>query len=582
MSATPRRLLLASTVSALILFAGLLLAQSPVRQRFDVRIPMRDSVSLSADIWIPAAPGRYPAIVMRTPYIRVRASVPRLAHLYATRGFVFVIQDTRGRGDSEGQFSWLQDDARDGYDTIEWVARQPWSNGKVGMGGGSYLGTVQWLAARERPPHLTCILPKAAAGRWFDETPYLGGAFLQGFALTWSNLTAGRLAQDANAELVEWSSVYAHRPLISADSALGRSSPVYQSWLAHPTFDRFWQRITLTDRDFATIDLPALTVTGWFDADQPGALHYWRGMRTHSPARDRQYLIVGPWQHVATIYGNSPLKLGELEFTKESVVDANAGDLRWYQSCLEGKPYDGPRVRLYLTGINAWREFADYPPADAEPRKLYLHSGGRANTMNGDGSLDWTGPAEEEPDRYTYDPRNPIPIAEVAEDGVDQRHLQSRNDILVYTSAPLQDTLQVVGNVSVELWAASDARDTDFMAKIMDVYPDGRALKLGAKTVGVIRARYRAGYDREVLLTPGRPERMRIELFDIGHAFLPGHRIRIDLSSSASPAVAPNQNTGLPIATDTSWVVAQQTIYHDRRRASYVLLPVIGGAARPQ
>jgi uncharacterized protein len=573
-----RRLAAVVAVAGLGLFGRDLLAQPAVRPRFDVRVPMRDGVTLSADLWMPSAPGRYPTILMRTPYLRVRAGVAKLAHFYVDHGFAFAIQDTRGRGDSDGRFSWLQDDGPDGYDTIEWLAAQPWSDGKVAMAGGSYVGTVQWLAARERPPHLVCLLPKAAAGRWFDETPYLGGALLLGFALTWSNLTAGRLAEDANAELVDWPSVFAHRPLISSDSVLGRSMPVYQSWLAHPTFDDFWQRITLTDNDFARIDLPALTVTGWFDADQPGALHYWRGMRARSPARDRQYLVVGPWQHVATIYGKSPLRLGELTFTPESVVDANELDLHWFESCLRGA-YDAPRARLYLTGLDAWRDFDDYPPAEAAARSVYLHSAGRANTATGDGALDWRSPAAEPPDRYTYDPRQPIPIAEVAEDGVDQRHLEARDDILVYTSPPLGDTVLAVGPASLELWAASDARDTDFMAKLMDVYPDGRAVKLGAKTVGVIRARYRLGYDREVPLTPGRPERMRIDLFDVGHAFLPGHRIRIDLSSSASPAVAPNSNTGRPIATDTAAVVAHQLVYHDRDHPSRLILSVLPRSA---
>lgn len=568
----------AAMMAAFVLAAGSLAAQDlPVTQQFDVRVPMRDGVTLSADIWRPAGPGRYPAIVMRTPYLRVRASVPKLARFYASRGYAFVIQDTRGRGDSDGRFSWLQDDGPDGYDTIEWLAAQPWSNGRLGMAGGSYLGSVQWLAAREHPPHLVCLLPRAAAGRWFDETPYLGGAFLMGFAVTWSNLTAGRLAGDVNAELVNWNEVYRHRPLASMDSAMGRRMPVYQSWLEHSTFDAFWKRITLTDTDFAGIDLPALTVTGWFDADQSGALHYWRGMRAHSPARDRQYLIIGPWQHVPTIYGNSPLKLGELTFGPESVMDANATDLRWFESCLkETGPYPAPRAHLYLTGLNQWRDFPEYPPAESAPRRLYLHSGGRANTATGDGTLDWNPPTGPEPgDRYTYDPAQPLAIAEVQEDGADQRRWEQRQDVLVYSTAPFQDTVSVVGGVSLEFYATSDAQDTDFMAKIMDVLPDGRALKLGAKTVGVIRARFRNGYEREELLTPGKTERFRIDLFDLGHVFLPGHRIRIDLSSSASPAVAPNPNTGNPVASDTGSVVAHQTIYHDRAHPSALIVPVL-------
>ncbi len=558
-------------------------AQPAVRQLFDVRIPMRDGVTLSADIWLPAAPGRYPIVLTRTPYLKTGAKMAAFAHAYAGRGYVFVAQDTRGRGDSDGRFSWLQDDATDGYDTIEWLAAQPWSNGRVGMTGGSYVGTVQWLAARERPPHLACLLPKAAAGRWFDETPYLGGAFLMGFALGWANLTSGHIAQDPNAALVDWEPIYRHRPLGSMDSAMGRHMPVYQDWLRHPTFDEYWRRITVDDTDFARIDLPALTVTGWFDADQSGALHYWRGMRRHSPARDRQYLLIGPWQHITTIYGHGPTRLGELEFSPQSVVDVQANDFRWFDACLEGQgTFTAPRARIYLTGIDQWRDLTDYPPPEAAVRRLYLHSAGHANTFSGDGTLDWTRPDAPEPaDRYTYDPAAPIPIAEVQEDGVDQRHLEGRDDVLVYTSAPLDQAVTVVGTVFVEIAAATDARDTDFMAKIMDVYPDGRAPKLGSKTVGVRRARYRHGYDREEPVTPGAVETYRIELFDLGHVFLPGHRIRIDLSSSASPAVAPNANTGNPIATDTASFVAHQTIHHDREHPSFVLLPVMPAPEAP-
>jgi len=558
-------------------------AQSAVRQLFDVRIPMRDGVTLSADIWLPAAPGRYPIVLTRTPYLKTGAKMATFAHAYAGRGYAFVAQDTRGRGDSDGRFSWLQDDATDGYDTIEWLAAQPWSNGRVGMTGGSYVGTVQWLAARERPPHLTCILPKAAAGRWFDETPYLGGAFLMGFALSWANLTSGHIAQNPNAVLVDWEPIYRHRPLGSMDSAMGRHIPVYQDWLRHPTFDKYWRRITVDDTDFARIDLPAFTVTGWFDADQSGALHYWRGMRRHSPARDRQYLLIGPWQHITTISGHGPTRLGELEFSPESVVDVQANDFRWFDACLKGQgTFKAPRARIYLTGIDQWRDLTDYPPPEAAVRRLYLHSAGHANTFSGDGTLDWTSPDAPEPvDRYTYDPTVPIPIAEVQEDGVDQRHLDGRDDVLVYTSAPLDQAVTVVGTVFVEIAAATDARDTDFMAKIMDVYPDGRTPKLGSKTVGVRRARYRHGYDREEPVTPGAVETYRIELFDLGHVFLAGHRIRIDLSSSASPAVAPNANTGNPIATDTTSVVAHQTIHHDREHPSFVLLPVMPASEAP-
>ncbi len=557
------------------------LALAQVKNKFDVRIPMRDGVHLSADIWMPAEAGRYPILLVRTPYLKTSAgsSNPELGEYYARRGYVLVVQDTRGRGDSEGKFNFLFTDAEDGYDTVEWLAVQPWSNGKVGMMGASYLGTVQWLAARERPPHLVCIYPSTPTGRHFyGEGPYHGGAYMVGMMLGWINGTSGRLMQQ-NASRVDWDRIFKHRPLLTMDDVLGRRMPLHREFLQHPTMDAYWKRAILSPEDFRKINLPVLQVTGWFDNDQAGTFYYWDRVKAHSPSKDKQYLLVGPWTH-GQVFRGGGLKIGEMEFSGDSVVDIKALHLAFFDHYLKGSAasFDFPRVRIYVTGSNQWRDETDYPPPGAQYRRLYFRSGGQANTLAGDGRLSWEAPGDEAPDRYIYNPENPVPAGiKGAHLGVDHRTIERRDDVLVYTSEVLQDPLEVIGPVFVNLHAASGARDTDFTAKILDVHPDGRAIKLGPVPAGVLRARYRNSFERTELLTPNRPEPFRIELFNIGHTFLPGHRIRIEISSSCFPHIAPNTNTGNLAATDTDWKLAHQTIYHDSQRPSHVHLPVMPG-----
>lgn len=562
---------------AILLGAGTI-AAAQVRSEFGVMIPMRDGTRLAADVWLPEAPGRYPVLLARTPYMKTGLGLRHWAHYFASRGYVVAVQDTRGRGDSEGTFDAFFGEGKDGYDTIEWLAAQPWSNGRVGMLGPSYLGTAQWLAARERPPHLVCMAPTASAGRWFEELPYMGGAFMQQVALAWVNEVSGRIDQEANLEYLDWARVLAHRPLLTADSVLGRTMPLYREWLTHSTTGPYWDRLRFTPRDFAAIDIPTLTVTGWYDGDQPGALFYWRGMMdgmmADAPNRDRHFLIVGPWRHIEAFRGGST-KVGDSEFSPDSVVDTQAVHLAFFDGCLKGANpgLDSPRVRIYVTGANVWRTFDTYPPPAASLRKVYLTSGGRANSSAGDGRLGWEPAADSPPDRFTFDPGNPVP-GNLDDWGSDRQAVQRRDDVLVYTSDVLKEPLEVIGSVFVNLQAASDARDTDFTAVLSDVGPDGRALMLGP-LVGIRRARYRYGYDREELLKPGEVEDFRIELFDIAHSFAAGHRIRLEISSSAAPLYSPNQNTGNAVATDTEWKVAHQTIYHDRARASVLTLPVM-------
>jgi putative CocE/NonD family hydrolase len=565
---------------------------STVREMLGVRIPMRDGVELVADVWMPAAPGRYPVLLERTPYTRPRGQGAKDAEPWVARGYAFVYQDARGRGDSGGVFRYLADDSPDGYDSVEWAARQDWSNGRVAMVGGSYPAVMAWLAARAVPPHLVCMIPRAAPGRFFDELPYQGGAFLLEWALSW----VPRMSRPSGAAPPAGSPApppYGHRPLLTIDETLGQRMPMWREFLTHSTYDAYWQRISFTPEDFRKVNVPTLSFTGWFDTTQPGAISYWEGMRKHSPAKDSQYIVIGPWTHGFTMRGGNPVTAagrtrgtvrngvmvqGDMELSADTMVDSDGMAEAFLDRFLKGNAsaFRQPRARVYVTGSNAWRDMADYPPPGTVTRRLYLHSAGKANSAGGDGRLDWSPPVAEAADGFTYDPARPVPSDE-ANLGKDQQDVESRPDVLVYSSAVLDEPVEVIGRVFVELHAASDARDTDFTAKLVDVYPDGRALKLGPRATGVIRARYRRGYDKERLLTPNKTERYRIELFDIGHTFLPKHRIRLEISSSASPAVAPNPNTGHPIATDTESRVAQQRIHHSKETASHLLLPVLAG-----
>jgi putative CocE/NonD family hydrolase len=534
---------------------------------------MRDGINLVGDVWLPDSGARFPTILIRTPYVRTAQFRRYRLVEYLKHGYAVVLQDTRGRGDSDGTFDFYFPEARDGYDTIEWIARQPWSNGKVGTDGGSYLGTVQWLAARERPSHLACMIPTAPSGRLFDEIPYQGGAFSMGWALEWMNGVSDRGSQNETWDLVKPERFVNHRPLLTMDEAFGRRIPFYRDALTHSTLDSYWKRIQFTAADFAKISIPVLHVTGWYDGDQPGALFYWDGMEEHGPVKENRFLIVGPWVHAQTYLGGAD-HVGAFTFTPESILDIQGERIKFFDSCLKGSAsaYEAPRVRLFVTGSNRWIEANRYPLPQARLTPLYLRSGGKANSLSGDGTLSWETPRAEEADRYTYDPKEPVPVKGVA---ADHTSIEQRPDVLVYTTPALTDPVEVVGRVMVTIYAATDARDTDFIAKLLDVFPDGRAVKLGPTEAGVRRARYRNGYEREQLLTSTGPEKYLIELYDVGHAFLPGHRIRLEISSSAFPYVNPNQNTGNPVATDTLWKTAHQTIYHDAEHPSRVMLPIL-------
>jgi putative CocE/NonD family hydrolase len=538
-----------------------------LRQMRDLKVPMRDGVLLSTNVWCPGSGSSFPVVLLRTPYRNDEREFERLGlRAYVEAGYAVALQSVRGRGGSQGTFGFFFVEGKDGYDAVEWIAAQPWCNGKVGMDGGSYLATAQWQAARERPPHLACILPAAPAANFFNELPYLGGALQVDWAFSWLGAMAGidfdfDTSGDRNLERF--------RPLIDAGRVLGAELPLYRQILDHSTLDEWWRGLYLGAEDFARIDIPVFTVTGWFDGDQPGAMYCWHGLEEHAPTRADRQLVVGPWEH-AHCYLGGESRVGELEFGTDSLLPLQRMRLAFLDEHLQGIPRPpAPRVQLYLTGSNRWQAFDRYPPPGVQHRRWFLASAGDANTERGGGRLDEAsmhGP----PDTFVFDPTDPVPYKPGAQD---HREIEQRSDVLVYTSAVLQEPLTVIGLVEVVLHAASDAPDTDFTAKLLDVDEAGRAISL-THMGGVLRARYRHGFDRPQLLTPGKPERFQIRLSHVGHTFRAGHRIRLEVSSSCFPMIDPNPNTGREIATETECRRAHQTILHDAQHPSHLLLPV--------
>jgi putative CocE/NonD family hydrolase len=537
-------------------------ADAPGRgpDRRDFAMPMRDGVHLSANIWLPRDfDGPFPVVLLRTPYGNDEKEFSRLGLAdYVAAGFAVVYQSVRGRGHSQGQFGFFFVEGKDGHDSVEWLAKQDWCNGKVAMDGGSYLGTAQWLAAREHPPHLTCIMPSVPAGDWFNEIPYVGGALQVDWAFSWLAMMAGI---EFDFDQTGDKNLQKYRPLIDAEKVLGAELPHYKEILGHATFDAYWKQLEFNAADFLSITIPVLTVTGWFDGDQAGSMSYWRGIEQHSTLRERAQLVVGPWQH-AQCYLGGETKLDEMEFGAGSVLPTRQIRLRFLRRHVLGQELEWePRVRVFVSGLNKWLASDRYPPAQSQVKPFYLCAEGKLARINAQGGVD----------RYAYDPNDPVPYKAGAKD---HRELEARADVVVYSTEVLREPITVVGPVELVLVAASDQLDTDFTAKLLDVYPDGRAVSL-THVGGVLRARYRNGFEQTELLVRSQPYEFRIRLSHVGHTFLPGHRIRLHVSSSCFPAADPNTNTGGDFRTDVETLTAAQTIFHDPEHQSRLLLPVL-------
>ena len=572
---------------------------NPVRFEPNIEMPMRDGVILRANLYRPEGDGPHPVLLSRTPYNKDASTNGLVAALrYASNGYVVVVQDCRGRFASDGVFYPMLNELEDGYDSVEWVAAQPWSNGNVGVFGPSYLGVTTWFSAAGKPPHLKAISPAVTGCDYHDGWYYQSGAFLQGFSQNWTtgNLAMGQVdrldaseekKREARGRLMELAGnprkAMEQLPLsdIGAFLTESRLAPYYADWLAHPTSDDYWSRWNMANHH-QNIDVPVLAIGGWYDMFLHGTLDNFTGMRKNGgsgTARDKQRLIIGPWAHSVPLYGANQ---GEVNFGamfQGNAIDLDGIVLHWFDRWLKEEDNgasEEPRVKLFTTGINQWQEFEDWPPSNLMPTKYYLHSSGAANSASGDGLLSTEPPDNEPPDVYTYDPRRPVPSRGGGISGqggaYDQSAIEQRQDVLVYSTPPLEQDVQITGPIEVRLWASTSAMDTDFSAKLVDVSPRGFAMNLADN---LVRARYRNSLEKEELLEPGRLYEFRIDLFGASNVFKKGHRIRVDISSSNFPRFNRNPNTGGSLADETELRPALQTIHHDAAGPSHIVLPVM-------
>ncbi|RKS77027.1 hypothetical protein BZB76_2396 [Actinomadura pelletieri DSM 43383] len=566
-----------------------------------VPVPMRDGTVLRADVYRPAGQ-RCPALIFRTPYDRTGLGMyGTFAMRAASAGYAVVFQDTRGRGASGGKFTPFFHEREDGYDTIDWVAGQSWCDGGVGMFGGSYDGVTQWQAAMSGHPALKAIAPNVTAADYHHGWVYRGGAFQLGFSLGWTlSLAAHNAARDPNFASIRGGITDALDDLpgsalrlpLDDHPYLERVASYYRDWLDHPAYDEYWERIDVS-RAFPDMDVAAFNMGGWYDTFLVGTLANFTGLREQGrdPVRSRQRLLVGPWPHEGLFSGNP---VGEWNFGGRSTgpaIDADGLQLRWFDTWLRDADTgmaDEPPVLLYTMGAAEWRVADSWPLPGTEFQDWYLHSRGRANTLDGDGVLRRDKPDGQQPDTFLYNPLNPVPTLGGAlccnsvhsRAGVfDQRPIEAREDVLVYTSEPLTEPLEVTGPVSVVLHASTSAPDTDWTAKLVDVEPCGYARNL---TDGIIRASYRDSTREPRPVTPGDVVEYRIDLGATSNVFLPGHRIRLEVSSSNFPHFDRNPNTGEPAGRSDRVVSALQTVHHDGPYLSRVELPVVPeGAATP-
>jgi putative CocE/NonD family hydrolase len=563
-----------------------------IRMHCNVMVPMRDGVRLSTDLYMPDAPGPFPVILIRTPYNNNREPDVRDAVYFASRGYAVLIQDVRGRGDSEGEWSLFAHEAEDGYDAQEWAGKQPWSSGKVGTSGASYVGLTQWMPAPLRNPHLAAMAPRVGFSNLYHNWVYTGGAFQLGFNLRWCPIQMHTRTNRTQylwlPQEVHLSALFWHLPLITGDEAAGRPSQIYKEWIRHPSYDAYWERLGNIEAKYAEIDVPAYGFGGWYDVFLQSTLNNFMGVKKHGQsekARRGQKVLIGPWIHCLGDRGTCS-KTGDIDFGPVSLVDLRGEELRWFDYRLKGMEngiLDEPRVKVFVMGRNRWREADTWPIPGTRYTRYYFHSRGKANSLDGDGGLGTAAPGDQPPDSYIYDPGNPVPtlggstccgedITPIPMGPRDQRPAEERADVLVYTTPPLEEDVEVTGPVSVMLYAASDARDTDFTAKLVDVFPDGYAMNVAQ---GIIRARYRDSWERPTLLEPGRAYQYTIDLWSTSNCFLRGHRIRVEISSSNFPQFDRNPNTGNPFGLDAELRPARQTVFHDADRPSHILLPLV-------
>ncbi len=568
-----------------------------IRIDHDVPMKTRDGVTLRADVYRPDDADRHPAILSRTPYDkRVSWNSDYLGAIHAARaGYAYIVQDIRGRFASEGHYLPMTSEGRDGYDAVEWVASEPWCNGSVGMAGGSYLGRVQWQAAMEQPPSLKAIAPAIISSGPVSEFRARG---VQDFEqnVSWFALMAVEMANRLEKEGRDVTEI--RRRLVDARQNLGevlnflpfkdvphfdfegiregfaaRASGDLPPAIKGPE-DLFW--------DFPKVKVPCFHAGGWYDIFVGGTFESFARMRERGgtqKSREGQHLFIGPWVHG----GQLPAYSGGLHFGPMANAVASFSQTRqlmFFDRYLRDRDVEIPPIRYFVMGLNRWRNAKSWPLPETEWRSLFLHSGGRARTAAGDGILSWDAPGTQPPDSFDYDPANPtptvggrnLPTGTLVPGPLDQTPVEARGDVLCYSTPELTEDLEVTGPVSLRLFAATSAVDTDFVARLVDVHPGGAAFNVAE---GIVRARFRNGIFADKKVMPGETLELEVDLASVSAVFRRGHRLRLDVASSNFPRFDRNMNTGNPFGEDAAGIVATQTVFHDADRPSHLRLPVI-------
>jgi uncharacterized protein len=605
-----------------------------VTKSVDVPATMRDGTVLRADVYRPQTSDKVPVILMRTQYGKSAAQVQparfQTPEWFASHCYIVVVQDIRGQGASGGTFYEYANDRNDGYDTVEWAARLAGSNGKVGMYGSSYVGATQWLAATAAPPSLRAIVPSNTASDYFDGWTYEDGAFRLAFIEPWmaetiaqsaavnrGDLRAAAELQEGYRDIARWEKFrpYDRLPIFEPDSP--SVAPYFYDAIRHSTDDAYWQKFSIQTR-YDKVQVAVLAFDGWYDSFLEGALRNFNGVRLKggtSLARENSRIVIGPWEHLGWGRPDSLVSPRLKAIGPVANSPVNGMTLAWFDHFLKGQNSEitsGSRVVYFTMGENKWHVSREWPLAATQFQSWYLQSAGHAESVMGDGILTSTAPQASPPtparagnrkstadpaeaaavaapdDTFTYDPSNPVPSigghsccewTSGPQGQFDQSAIEQRSDVLVYSSAPLKEALEVTGPVTVVLFAKTTAPDTDFTAKLVDVAPDGTAINLAN---GIQRASFRDSLSHPTAVVPGQIYSYRVHVWPTSNLFQAGHRIRLEISSSDFPQFAPNPNTGAPFGTSARWQVAQQTVLHDAAHASAIILPVIpAGAGGP-
>ncbi len=558
-------------------YMGLPKPQFKVKVTEGVMIPMRDGVKLATDLYMPDKAGKYPVVLIRTMYGRQNKShgYDTIARIFTSQGYAFLVQDVRGRFDSEGDFYPYIYEAADGYDTVEWAGTREWSTGKVGTIGASYWGSTQWLLSPNSSKYLKAMVPINTSQDVYPRWIYYS-IFRITDVLAWFYENAPRRGRSI--EGIDWNKAVSTLPLIKADDSLGENIPAYNDWINHPVPGPYWDRIRVDNR-VQQITVPAMIIEGWYDYYLDLALNDFNRMRNESGSVEAKLsiLMVGPWTHTMKS------KFTDADFGKTaSFIKQYKLVIDWFDYWLKGKDNGiltkGP-VRIFTMGANTWTTEKEWPPKNVKYEDYYLHSDGNSNGLDGVGKLSKTIPGSENSDNYEYDPADPVPsvggtsiYGNLKAGPYDQKTVESRRDVLIYTTAPLETDMNITGPVKLVFYASSSAKDTDFAAKLTDVHPDGKSLNIQA---AVIRAKYRNSFDKPELLENGKVYRFEMLIGSTSVLLKKGHRIRLQLASSNFPEYGRNLNTGDDNGTTSAMVKAYQVIYHDEAHPSKLVLPVI-------